>query len=54
MDKIKTAIQELGYPTGDRYDLPSSHKTFPDGAHYRIEISGVERLANLEAKIAIR
>ena len=51
MDKIKNAIQKLGYPTGDRYDRPSSTQTFPDGAHYRIEISGVERLANLEAMV---
>jgi hypothetical protein len=31
--------------------LPSSPKTFPDGAHYRIEISGIERLANLQAMV---
>jgi hypothetical protein len=51
MDKIKEAIRNLGYPDGDRYDLPSSAKTFPDGAHYRIEISGIERLANLQAMV---
>ncbi len=27
---------------GDAYDLPSSPRRFPDGAHYRIEIPGVE------------
>jgi hypothetical protein len=51
MDKLRTAIRELGYPDGDRYDLPSSSQTFLDGAHYRIEISGVERLANLQAMV---
>jgi hypothetical protein len=32
----------LGLPSGDRYDLPTSEKRFPDGAHYRIEIPSVE------------
>ncbi len=30
------------YPPGDRYDLPSSAKRFPDGAQYRIEIPSTE------------
>jgi hypothetical protein len=51
MDKIKEAIRRLGYPDGDRYDLPTSAKTFADGAHYRIEISGIERLSNLRAMV---
>ncbi|MCK4314726.1 MAG: hypothetical protein KAX24_03050, partial [Anaerolineae bacterium] len=40
-----------GIPGQDAYDLPSSTKTFPDGAHYRMEISGVERPKVLEAVI---
>lgn len=49
MDKLKKAIEELGYPSGDLHDHPASPLTFADGAHYRIEISGQERLSNLEA-----
>ncbi|MEM2915057.1 MAG: hypothetical protein QXH91_06645, partial [Candidatus Bathyarchaeia archaeon] len=35
----------------DLYDLPSSNKRFPDGCHYRIEISGLERPSILKAMI---
>jgi len=48
---IQNALQELGLPKNDLYDLPTSEKTFPDGTHYRIEISGVERLSVLEALV---
>ncbi len=42
-------LAEVGLPEGDAHDLPSSPLTFPDGANYRIEISGVERLSVLHA-----
>ena len=42
-------MAEIGLPEGDAYDLPTSPLTFPDGANYRIEISGVERLSVLQA-----
>lgn len=42
MDTAQTLLQKLGLPQGDRYDLPSSTQTFPDGAHYRVEIPSVE------------
>jgi hypothetical protein len=48
---IQRALQDLGLPKNDLYDLPTSEKTFPDGAHYRIEISGVERYSVLEALV---
>ncbi|MFQ5819411.1 MAG: hypothetical protein ACE5I5_05450 [Candidatus Heimdallarchaeota archaeon] len=48
---IQNALQELGLPKNDLYDLPPSRKTFPDGTHYRIEISGVERYPVLEALV---
>lgn len=35
-------LTQFGFPAGDLHDLPSSGKTFPDGAHYRIEIPSVE------------
>lgn len=42
MSLARTLLQELNLPTGDRYDHPSSPLTFPDGAHYRVEIPSVE------------
>ena len=35
-------MEKAGMPSGDLYELPTSPKTFPDGAHYRVEISGME------------
>jgi hypothetical protein len=52
MNKVSKAIEKVGIPGRDAYDLPTSSKRFPDGAHYRMEISGVERPAVLEAVIA--
>ena len=44
-------MESFGIPGRDLYDLPTSEKSFPDGANYRIEISGVERLSTLEALV---
>jgi len=44
-------MEKMGIPGRDLGDLPSSTKTFPDGAHWRIEISGVEYPSSLEAVI---
>jgi hypothetical protein len=49
--KARRALQRAGIPPQDAYDLPSSTTTFPDGAHYRMEISGVERPNVLEALV---
>jgi hypothetical protein len=38
-----------GLPVADDYALTPSGKRFADGGHYRLEISGVERLSTLEA-----
>jgi len=51
MGKIAKAIERLGMPKGDLYELPTSPKTFPDGANYRVEISGMETVKVLEATI---
>ncbi|MDH7475793.1 MAG: hypothetical protein QHJ74_17600 [Anaerolineae bacterium] len=51
MNKVSKAMEKVGIPGRDAYDLPSSSKRFPDGAHYRMEISGIERPAVLEAVI---
>jgi hypothetical protein len=51
MKDVARMMEKVGIPGQDAYDLPSSTKTFPDGAHYRMEISGVERPKVLEAVI---
>ncbi|MDW7738858.1 MAG: hypothetical protein SCJ97_02210 [Bacillota bacterium] len=48
-NKIEEYIKEkTGFPLRDRYDLPTSQHSFPDGSHYRIEIAGIETVKNLE------
>jgi hypothetical protein len=42
MQEIREFLQQRGLPSGDAYDLPTSEKRFPDGAHYRVEIPSVE------------
>ncbi len=44
MDKIAEGLKKIGVPERDVYSLPSSPKRFPDGAHYRLEIAGVESI----------
>ena len=51
MDKIRNEMEKLGVPGRDLYNIPTSAKRFPDGAQYRMEISGIERPSTLEALI---
>ena len=51
LKKIREFMEKEGIPGRDGYDLPTSSKTFPDGAHYRIEVAGVERATTMEAMI---
>ena len=51
IEKIRTAMEKYGVPGRDLYELPTSPLSFPDGANYRMEISGVERLSTLEALV---
>lgn len=51
MNNLEQALEELGLPTNDNNHLPSSKLRFPDGGHYRIEISGVERVSSLQTLI---
>jgi hypothetical protein len=44
-------MEKMGIPGRDLYDIPSSTKTFPDGANYRIEIAGVERPSTMKVLI---
>jgi hypothetical protein len=51
MDEVAKLIEKHGIPGRDAWDLPTSDKRFPDGAWYRMEVSGVERPNVLEALI---
>jgi len=39
--ETRAYLKKLGLPEGDLNDLPTSGKTFPDGAHFRIEVPTV-------------
>ncbi len=49
MTKSGTVLTRFKLPTRDAYDLPSSHKRFPDGGQYRIEIPSTEGPRAIEA-----
>ena len=51
LDQVSAAMERAGIPGRDAYDLPTSTLRFPDGAWYRVEISGVERPEVMEALI---
>ncbi len=51
MKDLETTLQALGLPERDPLDLPDSPLRFPDNGHYRIEISGIERLSALETLV---
>ncbi len=51
MHKLQKIIEKCGIPGADLYDIPTSGATFPDGAHYRMEISGIDSLPEMEALI---
>ncbi|MCR4443239.1 MAG: peptidase [Peptococcaceae bacterium] len=40
-EKTRKFVTKLGLPSGDLENLPTSGKTFPDGAHYRLEVPTV-------------
>lgn len=48
---IRDFMEKEGIPGRDAYDLPTSSKSFPDGANFRIEIAGVERASTMQAMI---
>jgi hypothetical protein len=51
--KIEKFITEkTDFPLRDRHDMPDSKITFPGGAHYRMEIAGVECTCNFESMLA--
>lgn len=40
-DDTRKYLEKIGLPGTDLYDLPTSGATFPDGAHFRIEVPTV-------------
>lgn len=42
MKETREFLENLGLPGGDRYDLPTSTKRFPDGGQYRFEVPGIQ------------
>jgi len=40
-DETRRYLEKIGLPGSDLYDLPTSGATFPDGAHFRIEVPTV-------------
>lgn len=51
LSKIREFMEKAGVPGRDAWDLPTSDRTFADGANFRIEIAGVERASTMEAMI---
>ena len=51
LKKIRNFMEKEGIPGRDGHELPTSGRTFPDGAHHRVEIAGVERASTMEALI---
>src|SRR3712207_7996793 len=47
--KARELLSGLDLPARDLSELPDSHKRFPDGAQYRVEIPSVEGPRVLEA-----
>jgi hypothetical protein len=51
LTEIDAFVTKMGLPARDLWDIPSSQKRFPDGAHWRTEISGIETEAVFEAML---
>jgi len=49
MDRARHLLEKYELPGRDLYDLPDSPRSFPDGCQYRMEVSGVESVAELDA-----
>ncbi len=47
--ETREVLADLEYPDRDRFDLPTSPATFPDGANYRIEVPTMNTVTGLEA-----
>jgi len=47
--ETRAYLKKIGLPEGDLGDLPTSGKTFPDGAHFRIEVPTVNSAEAMSA-----
>ncbi|MCK5827046.1 peptidase, partial [Candidatus Bipolaricaulota bacterium] len=50
-DETRRSLEKLGLPGGDLYNLPTSGKTFPDGAHFRMEVPTINSFEAFKALI---
>ena len=50
-DETRASLKKLGLPGGDLYQLPTSGKTFPDGAHFRMEVPTINSFEAFKALI---
>jgi len=48
-DESREFLKKMGLPDGDAFDLPTSTKTFPDGANFEMEFPGFQGLVGLKA-----
>ena len=51
MERAQSLLKKYGLPGRDLHDLPTSSAAFPDGCQFRMEVSGVESVAELEAVV---
>ncbi len=49
MEKAQKLLEKYALPGRDLYDLPTSQATFPDKCQFRMEVSGIESVAELDA-----
>lgn len=49
LKETREALEKLKLPSGDRHDLPTSEKRFPDGAQYRWEVPGIQGPGTMRA-----
>jgi len=49
MARAQQLLEKHHLPSHDLHDLPSSTASFPDGCQFRMEVSGVESVAELDA-----
>lgn len=44
MEKTRTFLVNISLPAGDAFDLPTSQKRFPSGAHFGIEVPTISTM----------
>jgi len=49
LKETRESLKNLGLPSGDLHDIPTSDKRFPDGAQYRWEVPGIQGPASMRS-----